>query len=77
MTDYHAKFIAHELTRRCASDSIDKLTAVLSEQTIYQDIDFLRRRGYSIRSERHADLWAYYPFAKPATDSSEKGLVQQ
>ena len=30
MTDYHAKYIAHELTRRCASDSVEKLTAVLS-----------------------------------------------
>jgi hypothetical protein len=31
MTDLHAKYIAHELTRRCASDSVEKLTAVLSE----------------------------------------------
>ena len=23
MTDFHAKYIAHELTRRCASDSIE------------------------------------------------------
>ena len=28
LTDYHAKYIAHELTRRCASDSVEKLTAV-------------------------------------------------
>ncbi|MGO8752993.1 MAG: SNF2-related protein [Thermoguttaceae bacterium] len=34
MTDYHAKFIAHELTRRCPSDSIDKLTAVLSDAQV-------------------------------------------
>ena len=34
MTDYHAKFIAHELTRRCASDNIDKLTAVLSDAQV-------------------------------------------
>jgi len=25
LTDYHAKYIAHELTRRCASDSVEKL----------------------------------------------------
>jgi SNF2 family DNA or RNA helicase len=34
MTDYHAKFIAHELTRRCASDSLEKLTAVLSDAQV-------------------------------------------
>lgn len=34
MTDYHAKFIAHELTRRCASDSVEKLTAVLSDAQV-------------------------------------------
>ena len=31
MTDFHAKYIAHELTRLCASDSVEKLTAVLSD----------------------------------------------
>ena len=31
MTDFHAKYIAHELTRRCASDSVEKLTVVLSD----------------------------------------------
>ncbi len=34
LTDYHAKFIAHDLTRRCASDSIEKLTAVLSDAQV-------------------------------------------
>src|SRR5271169_3360982 len=34
MTDYHAKYLAHELTRRCASDSIEKLTAVLSDAQV-------------------------------------------
>ena len=34
MTNYHAKFIAHELTRRCASDSVEKLTAVLSDAQV-------------------------------------------
>ena len=33
-TDYHAKYIAHELTRRCASDSVEKLTAVLSDAQV-------------------------------------------
>ncbi len=34
MTSFHAKYIAHELTRRCASDSVEKLTAVLSDAQV-------------------------------------------
>jgi SNF2 family DNA or RNA helicase len=34
VTDYHAKYLAHELTRRCASDSVEKLTAVLSDAQV-------------------------------------------
>lgn len=34
LTPYHAKYIAHELTRRCASDSVERLTAVLSDAQI-------------------------------------------
>jgi superfamily II DNA or RNA helicase len=34
MTNYHAKYLAHEITRRCASDSIEKLTAVLSDAQV-------------------------------------------
>jgi ERCC4-related helicase len=34
LTQYHAKYIAHELTRRCASDSVEKLTAVLSDAQV-------------------------------------------
>lgn len=34
ITDSHAKYIAHELTRRCASDSVEKLTAVLSDAQV-------------------------------------------
>jgi predicted DNA-binding transcriptional regulator YafY len=49
----------------------DKLK--VSEQTIYRDIDFLKQRGYSIRSERHADGWAYHLLSEPATVSNGKG----
>src|SRR5438552_7600687 len=34
MTDYHAKYFAYELTRRCASDSLEKLTSVLSDAQV-------------------------------------------
>lgn len=44
----------------------------VSEQTVYRDIDFLKQRGYSIRSERHADGWAYHLLDEPATVSNGK-----
>jgi superfamily II DNA or RNA helicase len=34
LTDYHAKLIATELTRKCPSNSIEKLTAVLSDAQV-------------------------------------------
>ncbi len=30
LTDYHAKYLAHELTKRCASDSIEKLAGAMA-----------------------------------------------
>lgn len=49
----------------------------VSEQTIYRDIDFLKQRGFSIRSERHADGWAYHLLAEPATVSNGKGAARK
>jgi len=43
----------------------------VSEQTIYRDIDFLKQRGYSIRSKRHFGGWAYHLLAQPATISNQ------
>ena len=34
ITDYHAKYFAYELTKRCASDSIEKFTASLSDAQV-------------------------------------------
>jgi DeoR/GlpR family transcriptional regulator of sugar metabolism len=44
----------------------------VSEQTIYRDVDFLKRRGYSIRSEKHSDGWAYHLLAEPRSVSDER-----
>jgi adenine-specific DNA-methyltransferase len=33
-TDYHAKYFAHELTRRCPSDSVEKLAAALADAQV-------------------------------------------
>ncbi len=34
ITDYHAKYYAHELTKRCPSDSVEKLTASLFDAQV-------------------------------------------
>ena len=34
MTVYHAKYFAHELTKRCASDSVEKLASALSNAQV-------------------------------------------
>jgi len=34
ITDYHAKYFAHELTKRCASDSLEKLSSTLSNAQV-------------------------------------------
>jgi len=47
-----------------SSDLAEKLG--VSEQTIYRDIDFLKKNGHSIRSEKHTDGWAYHLIAEPA-----------
>ncbi len=49
----------------------------VSEQTIYRDVNFLKCSGYSIRSEKHADGWAYHLLAEPATTSAGKGSSRQ
>jgi hypothetical protein len=33
-TDFHAKYFAYELTKRCTSDSVEKLTAVLADAQV-------------------------------------------
>ena len=44
LTDYHAKYFAHELTNRCLSDSIEKLVnAVASAQ---EDLPAPREPGH-------------------------------
>ncbi len=34
LTDYHAKYYAHELTKRCSSDSLEKLAASLADAQV-------------------------------------------
>ena len=34
LTDYHAKYYAHELMKRCSSDSLEKLAATLTDAQV-------------------------------------------
>lgn len=34
LTDYHAKYFAYELTKRCSSDSVEKLVSVLADAQV-------------------------------------------
>lgn len=34
LTDYHAKYFAHELTKRCSPDSVEKLASVLADAQV-------------------------------------------
>ena len=36
-TDFHAKYFAHELTKRCASGSIEKLAQQTREQMLFSN----------------------------------------
>lgn len=47
----------------------------VSEQTIYRDIQFLKNTGYSIRSKKHVDGWAYHLLVEPAMVSKEGGIT--
>jgi hypothetical protein len=64
ITDYHAKYLAHELTKRCASDSMEKLASVLADAQV--DLN-----PYQV----DAALFAFRsPFSKGAILADEVGL---
>ena len=64
LTDYHAKYLAQELTRRCASDSVEKLAPVLANAQV--DLN---------PHQVEAALFAFQsPFAKGAILADEVGL---
>jgi superfamily II DNA or RNA helicase len=64
LTDFHAKYLAHELTRRFASDSVEKLAAVLADAQV--DLN---------PHQVDAALFAFQsPFSKGAILADEVGL---
>ena len=63
-TDYHAKFFAHELTRRCSSDSMEKLASVLADAQVDLNPHQLDAALFAFRN----------PFSKGAILADEVGL---
>lgn len=66
ITDFHAKHFAHELTKRCASDSVEKLARVLNDAQAQIDLN---------PHQVDAALFAFRsPFSRGAVLADEVGL---
>jgi SNF2 family DNA or RNA helicase len=64
ITDYHAKYFAHELTKRCSSDSVEKLASVLSDAQVDLNPHQVEAALFAFRN----------PFSKGAILADEVGL---
>lgn len=64
LTDYHAKYLAHELTKRSGSDSVEKLAAVLADAQVDLNPHQVEAALFAFRS----------PFSKGAILADEVGL---
>ncbi|MBI5815434.1 MAG: DEAD/DEAH box helicase family protein [Nitrospinae bacterium] len=64
LTDFHAKYFAHELTRRYASDSLEKLVSVLADAQVDLNPHQVEAALFAFRS----------PFSKGAILADEVGL---
>lgn len=64
LTDFHAKFIAHELTRRFASDNVEKLAAALADAQVDLNPHQVDAALFAFRN----------PFSKGAILADEVGL---
>lgn len=63
-TVFHAKYFAHELTKRCASDNIEKLVSVLADAQVDLNPHQVEAALFAFRS----------PFSKGAILADEVGL---
>src|SRR2546423_5879962 len=64
ITAFHAKYFAHDLTRRCASDSVEKLASVLSDAQVDLNPHQIEAALFAFRS----------PLSKGAILADEVGL---
>jgi SNF2 family DNA or RNA helicase len=64
LTAYHAKYFAHELTKRCASDSVEKLAEALVDAQVDLNPHQVEAALFAFRS----------PLSKGAVLADEVGL---
>lgn len=64
LTPYHAKYLAYELTRRCASESVEKFASVLADAQVDLNPHQVEAALFAFRS----------PFSKGAILADEVGL---
>src|SRR6266853_1037682 len=64
ITDYHAKYFAHELTKRCPSDSVQRLAATLADAQVDLNPHQIDASLFAFRS----------PLSKGAILADEVGL---
>ena len=64
MTNYHSKYFAYELTKRCPSDSVEKLATVLADAQVDLNPHQVEASLFAFRS----------PFSKGAILADEVGL---
>jgi hypothetical protein len=76
LTNYHAKYFAYDLTRRCASDSVEKLAAVLADAQV--DLNSHELPVLTIPEAQKIMKTKYYPTAKKAIDMLvAAGIIEQ
>ena len=51
LTPYHAKYFAHELTKRCPSDSIEKLASALVDDRIFGDLKSFKEQFANLHNQ--------------------------
>ena len=64
VTEFHAKYLAHELSRRFASDNVEKLASVLSDAQVDLNPHQVEAAVFAFRN----------PFSKGAVLADEVGL---
>ena len=64
ITDFHAEYFAYEITKRCSSGSVEKLTAVLADAQVDLNPHQVEAALFAFRS----------PFSKGAILADEVGL---
>jgi len=72
----HERLIELISTGEYSTPALAKKLSV-SVQTIYHDIDHLKKSGYAIWSQKHTDGWAYHLLAEPSKVAFGKGASSQ